>query len=135
MSAEYSAEEEAFLADKRARVEERLREVGVEAKPVQHERVFTVETAAKATGHLAGKHSKNLVLKTKKGQLWLVVLDAERAVDLSSLAQQLGATGGVRFAAREVLRETLGVLRGRLVPFAFSLSARSKCGWPWAPSC
>lgn len=84
----------------------------------QIERVFTVETAHAATGHLKGLHSKNLFLQNKKKELALVVCEADESVDLKKLGVLLGATGGVRFASKETLREALGVLPGSVNPFS-----------------
>ena len=113
----YSAEEETFLAGQRARVEQFLRAHEIPFRLEEHERVFTVEAAERATGHLAGLHIKNLVLKSKRGERWLVVMPAAAPVDLKRLAAQLGAGGGLRFAPATLLREALGVLPGSVNPF------------------
>lgn len=124
----YSEEEQSFLADKRACVEQFLRAHEIEYRLVEHERVFTVEAAERATGHLEGAHIKNLVLKSKKGELFLVVMPAAKAVDLKRLAGQLGAGGGggLRFAPPALLREALGVLPGSVSPFCLLFDEERK---------
>jgi Ala-tRNA(Pro) deacylase len=113
----YSAEEEEFLGGQRAHIERFLREHDIAYRVEVHERVFTVEVADRVTGHLAGLHVKNLFLKSKKGELFLVVVPAGAAVDLKRLAAQLGASGGLRFAPPALLCEALGVLPGSVNPF------------------
>ncbi len=50
-----------------------LAELGVETTTIDHPPVFTVEEAARYTGHLPGARTKNLFLEDREGGLWLVV--------------------------------------------------------------
>ena len=69
-----------------------------------------------ATGHVPGCHCKNLFLEDRKGAAWLVVLPAERLLDLRVLADALG-TRRLSFASAGRLQETLGLAPGSVSPF------------------
>jgi Ala-tRNA(Pro) deacylase len=122
---EYTAEELGFCDDQKKKVFALLDDAGIKYQVAEHERVFTVETAERATGYLVGLHSKNLVLKGKKGQVFLVVCSSHDKVDLKRLAVQLSASS-VRFAPKEVLRDVLGVLPGSVNPFCIAFDKKSE---------
>jgi Ala-tRNA(Pro) deacylase len=94
-----------------------LATLGVETETARHPPVFTVEEARAHRGALAGVHTKNLFLKDKKGQLWLIVTAEDRAVNLKDLRQRIGAAA-LSFARPEVLSEALGITPGSVTPFA-----------------
>src|SRR3546814_12479230 len=79
--------------------------------------VFTVEEAKALRGELPGHHIKNLFLRNKKGQLWLVTCLEDRAVDLKGLGERLGA-GRFSFGSADRLMTYLGVRPGAVTPFA-----------------
>lgn len=79
--------------------------------------MFTVEESRQLRGNLPGAHCKNLFLKDKKDQLWLVVVLEERVLDLKELRQHLGAAH-LSFGKPEVLQAVLGVTPGAVTPFA-----------------
>jgi Ala-tRNA(Pro) deacylase len=93
--------------------------LGIAHTTVEHEAVFTVEQAKAVRGAhgLAGMHLKNLLLRNKKGKMWLVVAEEDRRVDLKELAARLGA-GNLSFASAERLRAHLGVEPGAVTPLA-----------------
>ncbi|MBK8597000.1 MAG: prolyl-tRNA synthetase associated domain-containing protein [Holophagales bacterium] len=93
-----------------------LASLGVEARTYSHDPVLTVAEAKVATAHVPGCHCKNLFLEDRKGTRWLVVLPAERALDLRLLAEALG-TRRLSFASAEKLREALGLTPGSVSPF------------------
>ena len=90
--------------------------LGIEARTFHHEPVRTVSEARVATGHVPGCHCKNLLLEDRKGATWLVVLPAERLLDLRALAEALG-TRRLSFADAPRLQEALGVAPGSVSPF------------------
>ena len=90
---------------------------GIAHETHTHAPVFTVEEAKALRGQLAGGHTKNLFLKDKKGELWLVVCLEDRAVDLKWLRKALGARN-LSFGKPELLRDILGVEPGSVTPFA-----------------
>ena len=82
-----------------------------------HAPVFTVEEAKALRGLLPGGHCKNLFLRNKKEQHWLVVCEEDRAVDLRRLGERLGA-GRLSFGSADRLMRVLGVPPGSVTPFA-----------------
>ncbi len=90
--------------------------LGIEARTYPHEAVLTVSEAKAATGHVPGCHCKNLFLEDRNGTAWLVVLPAERLLDLKVLADALG-TRRLSFANAGRLRELLGLAPGSVSPF------------------
>ena len=101
----------------RERMLAHLRELGIEQRTTLHPPVFTVEQAQEHTRHLDGGHCKNLFLKDKKGQLWLVTCLDEQRVDINRLAKVLGAAR-LSFANAGLLDEVLGVAPGSVTPLA-----------------
>jgi Ala-tRNA(Pro) deacylase len=94
-----------------------LDELGISHTTVKHPPVFTVEQAARLRGALAGGHTKNLFLRDKKHELYLVVALEDAGIDLKGLHRQLGATGRFSFGASDLLREVCGVEPGSVTPF------------------
>ncbi|HTR84801.1 MAG TPA: prolyl-tRNA synthetase associated domain-containing protein [Reyranella sp.] len=95
----------------------RLDELGLGHRTVEHEAVFTVEQAKAHRGVLPGHHIKNLFLRNKKEEMWLVVALEDRAIDLRKLGEVLGA-GRLSFGSPERLRRYLGVEPGSVTPFS-----------------
>jgi Ala-tRNA(Pro) deacylase len=91
--------------------------LGIAQRTVEHPPVFTVEEAKALRGNLAGHHIKNLFLRNKKEEMWLVVALEDRAVDLKRLGEALGA-GRLSFGSPDRLRRVLGVEPGSVTPFA-----------------
>ncbi len=96
---------------------QRFDELGVKTTTVEHAAVFTVDEAKAARGGLAGAHSKNLFLKDKKKQLWLIVCLEDRPINLKELRHKIGA-GNLSFGKPELLVEVLGVEPGSVTPFS-----------------
>ena len=95
----------------------RLDELGIRTHTVQHPPVFTVEEAKALRGELPGGHIKNLFLRNKKGEMWLVVADEDRTLDLKALGDRLGA-GRLSFGSPDRLMTYLGIIPGAVTPFA-----------------
>ena len=96
---------------------DRLAELDIDHKTVEHEAVFTVDQAKQHRGVLPGHHIKNLFLRNKKEEMWLVVAIEDRAIDLKRLGEVLGA-GRLSFGSPERLRKYLGVEPGSVTPFS-----------------
>lgn len=96
---------------------DRLAALGIAHRTVEHAPVFTVEQAKAHRGELPGHHIKNLFLRNKKEEMWLVVAPEDRNVDLKRLGEALGA-GRLSFGSAERLRQYLGVEPGSVTPFA-----------------
>lgn len=95
----------------------RLAALGIQTTTHAHPPLFTVEDSKALRGALPGGHCKNLFLKDKKGQVWLVVADEDREIDLKQLRRQIGAGGTLSFGKPELLDELLGVAPGSVTPF------------------
>ncbi|MGJ3259827.1 MAG: prolyl-tRNA synthetase associated domain-containing protein [Rhodospirillales bacterium] len=94
-----------------------LENLGIESRTVAHPPVHTVEEAKAHRDGLPGGHTKNLFLKDKKGRMFLVTADEDRAVDLKQLRDMLGAKP-LSFASAERLMTYLGVEPGSVTPLA-----------------
>ncbi|MSP75078.1 MAG: prolyl-tRNA synthetase associated domain-containing protein [Rhodospirillaceae bacterium] len=95
----------------------KLAALGIAQRTVEHPPVFTVEEAKALRGNLPGHHIKNLFLRNKKEEMWLVVALEDRTIDLKRLGEALGA-GRLSFGSPERLRRHLGVEPGSVTPFA-----------------
>jgi Ala-tRNA(Pro) deacylase len=94
----------------------RLDAVGIAYRNHEHAAVFTVEEAKALRGALAGGHIKNLFLRNKKEEMWLVVAEEDKRIDLKALGERLGA-GKLSFGSADRLMRYLGVLPGAVTPF------------------
>ncbi|WP_421995230.1 prolyl-tRNA synthetase associated domain-containing protein [Reyranella sp.] len=97
----------------------RLDSLGIAHRTVEHAPVFTVEEAKALRGDLPGHHIKNLFLRNKKEEMWLVVALEDRTVDLKRLGEVLGA-GRLSFGSPERLQRHLGVAPGSVTPLALA---------------
>jgi Ala-tRNA(Pro) deacylase len=95
----------------------RLDQLGIAHRTVEHPPVFTVGEAKALRGNLPGHHIKNLFLRNKKEEMWLVVALEDRAVDLKRLGEVLGA-GRLSFGSADRLKRTLGVEPGSVTPLS-----------------
>src|ERR1700734_1067716 len=95
----------------------RLDDLGLAHSTVEHAPVYTVEQAKQHRGVLPGHHIKNLFLRNKKEEMWLVVALEDRTIDLKQLGERMGA-GRLSFGSPERLRTYLGVEPGSVTPFA-----------------
>jgi len=108
---------EAALPTSPEQVLARIESLGIEVRSFRHAPVFTVEEAKALRGELAGAHIKNLFLRNKKGEMWLVTCLEDRRIDLKALAAALG-TGRFSFGSAERLMAHLGVQPGAVTPLA-----------------
>ena len=95
----------------------RLNGLGVAHTTLEHPPVFTVEEARALRGTIPGAHSKNLFLRDKKENHWLVSCLSHRTVDLFWLAERLG-TKRLTFCTPRRLLAYLGITPGAVSPFA-----------------
>jgi Ala-tRNA(Pro) deacylase len=95
----------------------RLDQLGIAQRTVEHPAVFTVEEAKALRGDLPGHHVKNLFLRNKKEEMWLVVALEDRAIDLKRLGDVLSA-GRLSFGSALRLKRHLGVEPGSVTPLA-----------------
>src|SRR5258707_10591963 len=95
----------------------RLEQLGIAQRTVEHPAVFTVDEAKALRGDLPGHHVKNLFLRNKKEEMWLVVALEDRTIDLKRLGEVL-CTGRLSFCSAERLKRHLGVGQGSVTPLA-----------------
>ena len=107
----------------------RLDQLGIAHRTVEHPPVFTVEEAKALRGDLPGHHIKNLFLRNKKEEMWLVVALEDRAIDLKRLGEVLGA-GRLSFGSADRLKRYLG-RRAGIGDAALAGQRRrpAPCGW------
>jgi Ala-tRNA(Pro) deacylase len=90
---------------------------GIAQHTVEHPPVFTVEQAKALRGSLPGAHIKNLFVRNRREEMWLVVALEDAGIDLKRLADHIGA-GRLSFGSAERLMRVLGVKAGSVTPFA-----------------
>src|ERR1700749_1168120 len=102
---------------------DRLAELGLSHDTVEHAPVFTVEEAKAHRGVLPGHHIKNLFLRNKKEEMWLVVALEDRAIDLKRLGEGVGA-GRVSVGSADRLNRHPAVEPGSVPPLALVNDSR-----------
>ena len=93
-------------------------DLGIEVETVSHEPVFTVEQSQALRGTIPGGHSKNLFLKDKKSNYFLVVACEYAQIDLKTLHKVIDARSRLSFGNADRLMEYLGVTPGSVTPFS-----------------
>ena len=81
----------------------------------EHEAVFTVEESRGIKARIPGEHTKNLFLKDKDGNFWLVTVPGEMRVDLKALPAAIGCKR-VSFGKPDDMLELLGLTPGSVTP-------------------
>lgn len=90
----------------------------ISVSTIDHEPVFTVAESSNLHDQIPGGHTKNLFLKDKKGNLFLVVALSDAVIDLKAVSGIIGAQGRVSFGKPDLLLEVLGVVPGSVTPFS-----------------
>ncbi len=93
-----------------------LDRLGAKTATTEHPPLHTVEESQALRGEIAGGHTKNLFLKDKKDQVFLVVAEEDAAIDMKSLHKRIGSAR-LSFGKPELLMELLGVVPGSVTPF------------------
>lgn len=104
----------------------RLDALGIEHDTTSHPALFTVADSQKLHGELPGGHSKNLFLKDKKGNLFLVVAEQSSQVDLKTLHKRIGSQR-LSFGKPELLMDVLGMIPGSVNPFSLMNDTEKRC--------
>ena len=90
---------------------------GISYENIDHPEVFTVEAMLPYLTGLTGAVCKNLFLKDKKKNLYLLSAVHDKEIKLNDVAKAVGAKE-LRFADENVLLEKLGVTQGCVTAFA-----------------
>jgi len=93
-----------------------LEELGIATNTVDHPPLFTVEESRALRGEISGGHTKNLFLKDKKDQVFLVVAEEDADIDMKSLHKRIGSAR-LSFGKPQLLDELLGLIPGAVTPF------------------
>jgi Ala-tRNA(Pro) deacylase len=95
----------------------RFADLGIATTTHDHAAVFTVAESREIKYSIPGGHSKNLLLKDKKGRVFLVTAEGDAAIDLKTIHDKIGANGRVTFGKADLLMDLLGVIPGAVTPF------------------
>lgn len=94
-----------------------LDKLGIAVSTVSHPALFTVADSQALRGEIAGGHTKNLFLKDKKDNFFLVTVEEDAGIDLKQIHHLIGAASRVSFGKPEALLLHLGVTPGSVSPF------------------
>ena len=96
---------------------EYLETCGFDCVTCDHPPLFTVTDSQKLRGELEGGHTKNLFLKDKKDNYFLLTAQEDSEVNLKTLHKLLGGSSGFSFGKAEKMEEFLGVTPGAVTAF------------------
>jgi Ala-tRNA(Pro) deacylase len=94
-----------------------LGKLDIRITTIQHPPLHTVADSKLLRGEIPGGHTKNLFLKDRKDQYFLLTVDEDAVVDLKTIHTMIGAAGKVSFGKPEALLELLGVVPGAVTVF------------------
>ena len=94
-----------------------LNDLGISVTTFEHPALYTVAESQELRGKIAGGHTKNLFLKDKKDNYFLLTVEESATVDLKSIHHTIGAASRVSFGKPEALMEFLGVIPGAVTIF------------------
>ncbi len=94
-----------------------LDELGIAHKTTHHKPVFTVEESAEIKAEMPGAHTKNLFLKDKAGNFFLICAESHAQIKVNKLHSYLGCKR-LSFGKAEYLAEHLGVMPGSVCLFS-----------------
>ena len=83
----------------------------------EHKGLFTVQDSREFRGKIRGAHSKNLFLKNKKNEFFLLSCEENDRFDLKNISKLLNL-GNISFAKEEYLDQYLKIKPGSVSPFA-----------------
>lgn len=86
-------------------------------KNQEHPAVYTVEEAAFHSKGIDGAQCKNLFLKDKKKNCFLIVTISDKPIVIKDIARKIGAKS-LSFGKPDLLLDVLGVTPGAVTPFA-----------------
>jgi Ala-tRNA(Pro) deacylase len=94
-----------------------LDSLGITHSTKYHPPVFTVAESQDLRDSIPGGHTKNLFLKDKKDQFFLLTVEEHATVDLKTVHQIVGGASKFSFGKPEKLMEYLGVIPGAVTAF------------------
>jgi len=103
-----------------------LADLGISVSTVRHPPLYTVADSQSLRGEIPGGHTKNLFLKDKKDNFFLVSVGEDAVVDLKQIHTIIGAASRVSFGKPEMLMELLGVIPGAVTVFGLINDAQRR---------
>ena len=94
-----------------------LDSLGIAATTHEHPPLHTVAESQALRGEISGRHTKNLFLKDKKDNFFLITVGEDVQVDLKTVHHLIGAASKVSFGNAEKLLDYLGVVPGAVTAF------------------
>jgi Ala-tRNA(Pro) deacylase len=94
-----------------------LDELGIKHSTKDHAPVFTVAESVSLRDEIPGGHTKNLFVKDKKDNFFLLTVEENATVDLKTVHTVIAAASKVSFGKPEKLMEFLGVIPGAVTAF------------------
>jgi Ala-tRNA(Pro) deacylase len=94
-----------------------LDSLNIPHKTKNHAPVFTVAESASLRDEIPGGHTKNLFVKDKKDQFFVVTVEENATVDLKTIHKVIGASSRVSFGSPEKMLDYLGVVPGSVTVF------------------
>lgn len=94
-----------------------LDSLGIAHTTKSHPPVFKVAESISLRDEIPGGHTKNLFVKDKKDQFFLLTVEEHASVDLKTVHTIIGAASKVSFGKPEKLMEYLGVVPGSVTAF------------------
>lgn len=94
-----------------------LQSLGIVTRTVTHPPLFTVADSQSLRGQIDGGHTKNLFVKDKKDNYFLLTVGEEASVDLKTIHHLIGGASKVSFGKPEALMDLLGVAPGAVTAF------------------
>ena len=91
--------------------------LGIAHSTKRHPAVFTVSESQSLRDVISGGHTKNLFLKDKKDNYFLLTVGETAEINLKTVHTLIGARGRVSFGKPERLMEFLGVIPGAVTAF------------------
>ena len=82
-----------------------------------HPPLFSVEDSNNMRGEIDGTHTKNLFLKNKKNDFFMISCEENETINLKNFSKSI-KIGNVSFANEHNLNKLLGVKPGSVSPFA-----------------
>ena len=96
---------------------EKLKHLNINYDLHEHEPVFTVEESKKIDKAISACHTRNMYLRTKKKENFLITLSHNTPIDLKKLEEIVKAKR-FSFGSPDRLMQYLGVFPGSVTPFA-----------------
>lgn len=115
------------MTDAEAQLYNDLATLGIVYEVYEHPAVFTVAESSQHNDAIPGAHTKNLFLKDKAGEYFLVTVPADARVDLKALPAAMGC-GRVSFGKAEDMERLIGVTPGSVTALAIMNDSAGEVG-------